>query len=619
MTSKGAALDDSPRSMREIVQKKFLDEVIGTAAGWKVLVMDESATKVISAALTMYDIMERRVTLVEQLLKNRQPFPDMDVIYLASPTIESVTKISGDFESRAKAKYGNVHIFFIDTAPPEVFTALQSNGLLVSKVKTFKEINLDFIAAESNAYHFDMTDSLEKLYGTDKDLSYPARLGKKLANLCTSLNEHPSIRFQGSSAFAREIATSLHQNILQYKRSNPTFWTYGDDHVHHERERAQILIVDRSFDCLSPLMHEYTYQAMVNDLLDISEGVINYKATNNKGQEQEKQGLLNEADEIWTDLRHSHIAKVIEVIKEGMNHIIQNNAGAALAKKSGADLNITDMAAAVKKLPEYTQTMTKLGQHVNIAQQCMDAFGKQGLLDLSQIEQTISTGRDEDGKEVKGSKLLAIVTDAFKKNMPKEQRTRLLAIYFVSQKNVPGSEDYIQQAIAAARLSASEQLIISNFNRLLTAPDDATAAVAAKTVFSFFSGSKAAQHAATVEGEYADTRHVCLLKQCLEQLMNNNLPVDKFPAMGPAPANTSGSQAKSVRKFGAASKFGKKDNVQMSGVRYLVFVAGGVSYSELRAGYELMAKESKEVIIGGSHFISPDTYLVDVGALNTRA
>lgn len=76
--------------------------------------MDELATRVISSALTMYDIMERRVTLVEQLAKNRQPFPDMDVIYLASPTIESVKRISGDFETRQKAKYGNVHIFFID-------------------------------------------------------------------------------------------------------------------------------------------------------------------------------------------------------------------------------------------------------------------------------------------------------------------------------------------------------------------------------------------------------------------------------------------------------------------------------------------------------------------------
>jgi syntaxin-binding protein 1 len=490
------------------------------------------------------------------------------------------------------------------------------NALLVSKVKTFKEISLDFMCVESNVYHFDTSDALEKMYGTVKDASFPSALGKRLANLCITLNEHPSIRYQGSSAYAREIATSLHQTILQYKRSNPTFWTYGDDHVHHERERAQILILDRSFDALSPLMHEYTYQAMANDLLDMNEGVINYKTTTNKGSEQEKQGLLNENDEFWLELRHSHIAKVIEVIKDRMNDIIQNNSGAALAKKGGADLDITTMAAAVKKLPEYTQTMTKLGQHVAIAQQCMDAFSKQGLLNLSQTEQTISTGLDEDGKEVKGQKLLALVTEQLRMNMPKEQRTRLLAIYYVSQRNVPGGDEYIQQAISAARLSASEQLVINNFGRLMGPPEVAAKEAKAGGVFSFF-GGKAAKHAATAEGEYADTRHVCLLKSLLEGLMSNNLDVGKFPAMGPAPANSSKSEAKSVRKFGAASKFGKKDNVQLSGVRYLVFIAGGVCYPELRAGYEMMQKESREVIIGGSHIINPDTYLVDVGALNT--
>lgn len=42
-----------------------------------------------------------------------------------------------------------------------------------------------------------------------------------------------------------------------------------------------------------------------------------------------------------------------------------------------------------------------------------------------------------------------------------------------------------------------------------------------------------------------------------------------------------------------------------------------VAYPELRVAYETMQKESREVIIGGPHIINPDTYLMDVGALNT--
>jgi syntaxin-binding protein 1 len=80
-----------------------------------VLVLDNAATRVISSALTMYDIMERRITLVEQLSRPRQPFREMEAIYLISPTIESVTFLTQDFENDKKAKYGAVHLFFLDT------------------------------------------------------------------------------------------------------------------------------------------------------------------------------------------------------------------------------------------------------------------------------------------------------------------------------------------------------------------------------------------------------------------------------------------------------------------------------------------------------------------------
>ena len=62
----------------------------------------------------MYDIMEQRITLVEQLSKPRQPFKEMDAIYLVSPTVESAQAIVADFESEKKAKYNNAHLFFLD-------------------------------------------------------------------------------------------------------------------------------------------------------------------------------------------------------------------------------------------------------------------------------------------------------------------------------------------------------------------------------------------------------------------------------------------------------------------------------------------------------------------------
>merc|ERR1719276_456804 len=73
---------------------------------------------------------------------------------------------------------------------------------------------------------------------------------------------------------------------------------------------------------------------------------------------------------------------------------------------------------------------------------------------------------------------------------------------------------------------------------------------------SIFRG-KAVKHASTLEGEYADTRHISELKVHLEQFVAGELPIDKFPAIGPA-GGTAAAGAKSVRKFGANSRWAKK-------------------------------------------------------------
>lgn len=105
--------------------------------------------------------------------------------------------------------------------------------------------------------------------------------------------------------------------------------------------------------------------------LQVDEGKISFKTTTGKASDVSKDALLNESDHLWTELRYDHIAKVIETIKDRMSDIIQNS---AVAKRGSEEQTITAMAAAVRELPEYQQTMNKLGQHVAIAQQVSTCY-----------------------------------------------------------------------------------------------------------------------------------------------------------------------------------------------------------------------------------------------------
>ena len=64
-------------------------------------------------------------------------------------------------------------------------------------------------------------------------------------------------------------------------------------------------------------------------------------------------------------------------------------------------MKITQMASAVKSLPEYQQIMARLSQHVAIASMCMSEFTTLNLMNVSECEQKVSTGTDDSGKEIR--------------------------------------------------------------------------------------------------------------------------------------------------------------------------------------------------------------------------
>ena len=77
-------------------------------------------------------------------------------------------------------------------------------------------------------------------------------------------------------------------------RANPTSGFpsrhLGDD------ERPTLLLLERSFDVVSPLLHEYTYQAMVHDLLPVHDDRYTYRYVGNNSQTISKEVLLNDSD-----------------------------------------------------------------------------------------------------------------------------------------------------------------------------------------------------------------------------------------------------------------------------------------------------------------------------------
>mmetsp|Transcript_3700 Transcript_3700/g.9273 ORF Transcript_3700/g.9273 Transcript_3700/m.9273 type:complete len:452 (+) Transcript_3700:324-1679(+) len=396
--------------------------------------------KVISAAVGMYDIMEKKVTIVENLDKKRAPFPDMAAIYFLEPSPESISKMIEDF-SGDKVLYGDaVFVYLLGRLPDQLLDQIKNCRKLLKRIKGLVEINVDFLAKEERAFTLDMRDAFQSFHVKAKrgPKSVEAKVAERLVTVCATLNEYPHIRYKQSSSLATKIANVFHRKMDDFVAQNPNWWYHGGPSKASggkaKRDRGVILLLDRADDCLTPLMHDFTYQAMIHDLLKMDGDRITYNAetADDSGETEAKDVLLDERDKLWVEIRGKHIAAVIETLSNRIREITSSSTGAGL-NRGGGNMTLSQMASALKALPEYREVMSKLSQHMHLSHECMDVFRRENLIDLSELEQTLATGKDDEGRSPRQADMIDQVDDFLIRIKHARDRLRLILIATISQ------------------------------------------------------------------------------------------------------------------------------------------------------------------------------------------
>ena len=90
-----------------------------------------------------------------------------------------------------------------------------------------------------------------------------------------TLGERPLIRYSKAHRSARALAQALDEEIstLPVRRVDHLVSTHSTLLQISNEKRATLLILDRTADLISPVVHEFTYQAMCYDLLEIKKDV----------------------------------------------------------------------------------------------------------------------------------------------------------------------------------------------------------------------------------------------------------------------------------------------------------------------------------------------------------
>ncbi|XP_058190986.1 SNARE-interacting protein KEULE-like isoform X3 [Rhododendron vialii] len=630
------------RNFRQLTRDRLLYEMLrSTKSGdskstWKVLVMDRVTVKIMSYACKMADITEEGVSLVEDIYRRRQPLPTMDAIYFMQPTKENVIVFLSDMTGRAPL-YKKAFVFFSSPVPRELVSHIKKDGSVLARIGALREMNLEYFAIDSQGFVTDNERALEELFGdeesTRKGHACLNEMATRISTVFASLREFPFVRYRAAKSLdmntmttfrdliPTKLAAGVWNCLARYKANLPNF---------PQTETCELLIVDRSIDQIAPVIHEWTYDAMCHDLLNMEGNKYVHEAPGKvAGVPEKKEVLLEDHDPIWLELRHAHIADASERLHEKMTSFVSKNKAAQVhhGSRDGGELSTRDLQKMVQALPQYSEQIDKLSLHVDIAGKINRIIKDMGLKELGQLEQDLVFG-DAGTKDV-------INFLRTKLDVTRENKLRLLMIYAACYPEKFES-DKITKLMELARLPPEDMNAVNNMRLLEGSSDTKKNSIGAFSLKFDVHKHAARKDRTGEEVMWQLSRFYPMIEELVEKLSKGELPKNDYPCMNdPSPTfhGSSGAASNPTNPTSAPHSMRQRratwarprasddgyssdsilrhasSDFKKLGQRIFVFIVGGATRSELRICHKLTAKLKREIVLGSSSLDDPPQFI----------
>ncbi|ERE90002.1 syntaxin-binding protein 3 [Cricetulus griseus] len=259
--------------------------------------------------------------------------------------------------------------------------------------------------------------------------------------------------------------------------------------------------------------------------------------------------------------------------------------------------SLSALTQLMKKMPHFRKQMTKQVVHLNLAEDCMNKF-KLNIEKLCKTEQDLALGTDAEGQRVKDS-MLVLLPVLLNKNHDNCDKIRAVLLYIFGINGT--TEENLDRLIHNVKIEDDSDMI-RNWSHLgvpIVPPSQQ---------------AKPVRKDRSAEETFQLSRWTPFIKDIMEDAIDNRLDSKEWPYCSRCPAVWNGSGAVSARQKPRANYL---ELDRKNGSRLIIFVIGGITYSEMRCAYEVsQAHKSCEVIIGSTHILTPRKLLDDIKMLN---
>ncbi|KAH9757438.1 vacuolar protein sorting-associated protein 45-like [Citrus sinensis] len=435
-------------------------------------------------------------------------------------------------------------------------------------VQQVQEFYADFVAVEP--YHFTLNIPSNHLYMLPAVVDpsslqhFCDRVVDGIAAVFLALKRRPVIRYQRTSDIAKRIAQETAK--LMYQQESGLF----------DFRRTEIspllLILDRRDDPVTPLLNQWTYQAMVHELIGIQDNKVDLRSIGDFPKDQQEVVLSSEQDTFFKANMYENFGDIGMNIKRMVDEFQQ------VAKSNQSIQTIEDMARFVENYPEYKKMHGNVSKHVTLVTEMSKMVEERKLMLVSETEQELACNGGQ------GAAFEAVTNLLNNENVSDIDRLRLVMLYALRyEKDSP--VQLMQLFNKLASRSAKYKPGLVQFLLKQAGVDKRTGDLYGNRDFMNIARNMA-RGLKGVENVY--TQHQPLLFQTMESIIKGRLRDVDYPFLG--------------NHF----QQGRPQDV-------IIFIVGGTTYEESRSvALENANNSGIRFILGGSVILNSKRFLKDL-------
>jgi vacuolar protein sorting-associated protein 45 len=372
----------------------YIDRLVtgdGKCKGMKTMLLDASTTQIVSSVYSQTEILAKEIYLVARLDDQSNPqllgssatgavgnHPShLKAVVFCRPTETNLGLLVREL---TRPRFAEYHLFFTGILTTSLMRLLAENDT-TERVRQVQEFYGDFcpinedLLTLSCRHTLAMTMAAGTSWAQNHVHLYDRNLHGLQAMLLALRRQPSAIRFARHSPSAEQLAKDVYDNIQS-------------DQIFHFRQRKNflLLVLDRRDDPVTPLLSQWTYQAMVHELLGLNNHRVVLNGAPNVAKDLQEVVLNATQDEFFKINRHKNFGELGEAVQK-----LLKDYQSQTQQHSPANLNtIEEMQAFMEKFPELKSRSHTVSKHVAIMGELARLVDVCSLMDVSQFEQELA-------------------------------------------------------------------------------------------------------------------------------------------------------------------------------------------------------------------------------------